>query len=403
MPAEVSLASARRIAVAAQGLAAPRPSGRVDARHLRRVFDTVGAVQIDSVNVLVRSQELPLFARLGDHPRSLIPDATARGDIYEYWCHAASHLPVRHFPLSRVRMEQARTGLRVWGGVREVARKNPRLRDEILARVNSEPGGIVAGEVSTRKGPKGQWWDWDKGKSILEWLFWTGQITARRRDRDFARVYMGLHHAFPAEVLALPVPDAETAHREQLMLAAASHGIATAGDLLDYHHLRGPAPRAAIAGLVREGLLEEVRVEGWKEKAYLHPGAARPRTVHARALLSPFDSMVWCRPRDERLFGFHYRLEIYTPAPKRVYGYYVLPFLLNDRLVARVDLKADRQRGVLSVPGAFSEPGTDVLEVADELADELLLMARWLGLGKVETGGNGDLAVPLRKLLASRR
>jgi uncharacterized protein YcaQ len=402
LPTEVSLASARRIAVAAQGLAAPRPRGRVDARHLRKVFDTVGAVQIDSVNVLVRSQELPLFARLGDHPRTLIPDATARGDIYEYWCHAASHLPISHFALSRVRMEQARTGLRVWGGVREAARRNPRLRDEILARINDTPEGIVAGEVRTRKGPKGQWWDWDQGKAILEWLFWTGQITARRRERDFARVYMGLHHAFPAEVLRLPVPSVEQAHREQLMLAASSLGIATAGDLLDYHNLRGPAPRAVVADLAREGLLEEVRVEGWKEKAYLHPAASRPREVRARALLSPFDSMVWCRPRDERLFGFRYRLEIYTPAPKRVYGYYVLPFLLNDRLVARVDLKADRQRGVLMVPGAFSEPDTDVLETADELADELLLMARWLGLGAVETGRNGDLSTPLRRMLASR-
>lgn len=390
------------MAVAAQGLAAPRPTGRVDARHLRKVMQAVGVIQIDSVNVLVRSQELPLFARLGEHPRSLIQDATARGELYEFWCHAASHLPISHFQWSRVRMEQARTGERVWQGVRDAARKNPGLLDEILARVNSSPQGIVAGDVRTRKGPKGQWWDWDHGKAILEWLFWTGQITARRRPSDFARVYMGMHHAFPGELLRRKVPTPGEAYREQLLLAARSLGIATGADLLDYHHLRGPQAKAALQSLVDDGSLEEARVEGWKDKAYLHPQAARPRNINARALLSPFDSMVWSRPRIERLFGFEYRIEIYTPAPKRTYGYYVLPFLLDDRLVARVDLKADRQRGVLVVPGAFSERDTDTLEVADSLADELVLMARWLGLGSVEVGSKGDLATPLRQLVRRR-
>ncbi|MGA1362835.1 MAG: winged helix-turn-helix domain-containing protein, partial [Ilumatobacteraceae bacterium] len=313
MPTEISAASARRIAVAAQGLASPRPTGRVDARHLRRVLDTVGVVQIDSVNVLVRSQELPLFARLGDHPRDLIPRAVERGEVYEYWCHAASLLPIDHHPLSRMRMRQAANGDRVWAGVRDAARRNPAMVRDILERVNSAPGGIVAGEVSTRSGPKGQWWDWDKGKTILEWLFWTGQVTARRRERDFARVYMAPHHAFPAAVLALPVPEPHDAMRSLLLRAAASHGVATAADLLDYHHLSGPAARAALASLVEDGSLQKVAVEGWREPAYLHPAAARPRTVRARALLSPFDSMVWTRPRNERLFGFEYRIEIYTP------------------------------------------------------------------------------------------
>ena len=365
-------------------------------------METVGVIQIDSVNVLVRSQELPLFARLGDHPRTLIPDATARGELYEFWCHAASHLPVSHFPWSRVRMEQARTGERVWQGVRDAARRNPGLLEEILARVNSTPEGIVAGDVRTRTGPKGQWWDWDHGKAILEWLFWTGQITARRRPSDFARVYMGMQHAFPAELLRKKTPTPEQAMRAQLLLAARSHGIAAAADLLDYHHLRGPQARAALRSLVDDGSLEEVRVEGWREMAYLHPAAVRPRKVSARALLSPFDSMVWSRPRNERLFGFEYRIEIYTPAPKRRYGYYVLPFLLDDRIVARVDLKADRQRGVLMVPGAFGEAGTDPIVVADALADELTLMAAWLGLGAVEVGDRGDLAVPLRRLVRRR-
>jgi uncharacterized protein YcaQ len=400
LPTEISLASARRIAVAAQGLATPRPTGRVDARHLRRVLDTVGVIQIDSVNVLVRSQELPLFSRLGNHPRTLIPEATERGELYEYWCHAASHLPMSHHPLSRVRMERARmSGDNVWSGVANAAKKNPGLVAEILSRIESTPEGIVAGDVRTRTGPKGQWWDWDQGKAILEWLFWTGQVTARRRSNDFARVYMALHHAIPAQVLKMKAPSPEETRRQLLMLAARSHGVATLTDLADYHNEKPTVLKPALQSLVDEGSLLEVAVEGWKEKAYLHPEAKRPRTVSARALLSPFDSMVWCRPRNERLFDFHYRIEIYTPAAKRRYGYYVLPFLLDDRLVARVDLKADRQRGVLMVPGAFSEAGTDTLHVASELADELTLMAQWLGLGEIEVGRKGDLATPLRKML----
>ena len=386
--------------MAAQGLASPRPTGRVDARHLRRVLDTVGVIQIDSVNVLVRSQELPLFSRLGDHPRTLIAEATERGEMYEYWCHAASHLPMSHHPLSRLRMERARmSGDNVWSGVANAAKKNPRLAAEILARIESTPEGIVAGDVRTRTGPKGQWWDWDQGKAILEWLFWTGQVTARRRASDFARVYMAPRHAIPSAVLKMKAPSQEETRRQLVMLAARSHGIATLTDLADYHHEKPTVLKPALESLVVDGSLHEVAVEGWKEKAYLHPEAKRPRTVSARALLSPFDSMVWCRPRNERLFGFHYRIEIYTPAAKRKYGYYVLPFLLDDRLVARVDLKADRHRGVLMVPGAFSESGSDTLHVATELADELSLMAQWLGLGDIEVGRNGDLSTPLRKLL----
>ena len=390
--------------MAAQGLATPRPSGRVDARHLRRVLDSIGVIQIDSVNVLVRSQELPLFSRLGDHPRTLIPEATERGELFEYWCHAASHIPMKHHHLSRVRMERARmSGDNVWSGVANAARKNPALVAEILSRVESTPGGIVAGDVRTRTGPKGQWWDWDQGKAILEWLFCTGQITARRRPSDFARVYMGLHHAIPADVLGRKVPTPEETQRELLLLAARSHGVATLTDLADYHHQKPTVVKPVLQSLVDDGGLVEVTVEGWKERAYLHPEASRPRSVSARALLSPFDSMVWCRPRNERLFGFHYRIEIYTPAAKRKYGYYVLPFLVDDRLVARVDLKADRHRGVLVVPGAFSEPGTDALHVAAELAAELRLMSAWLGLDAVEVGGNGDLVAPLRRMLRPRR
>jgi len=395
LPTEVSLASARRIALAAQGFATPRPTGRVDRRHLRKVLDSVGLIQIDSVNVLVRSQELPLFSRLGDHPRSLIPDATDAGELFEYWCHEASHLPIAMHPLVRWRMEEAKNGS-MWPGLRRVAKSKPKLVKEIRDRIFND-GPIVAGDVRTRVGPKGSWWDWDEGKAILEYLFWTGEITARRRPNDFARVY----HAptvLPADVLNAPTPSESDARRELLLLAAGSTGIATANDLIDYHRQKPAKARPLLAELVAEGSLETVRVEGWKDLAYMAPSAARPRTVNARALVSPFDSLVWCRPRIERLFDFHYRIEIYTPAPKRIYGYYVLPFVVGDRIVARVDVKADRQSSVLIANGAFSEPEIDIAFVASELMQELRDMATWLGLDSVRIGDNGDLTSPLKKL-----
>ena len=394
-PTEVSLASARRIALAAQGFASPRPSGRVDRRHLRKVLDHVGLIQIDSVNVLVRSQELPLFSRLGDHPRTLIPDATADGELFEYWCHEASHLPSSMHRLIRWRMEQARNGT-MWPGLQKFAKSKPKFVQEVRDRVYID-GPLVAGDVKTRSGPKGSWWDWDDGKVALEYLFWTGEITAQRRANDFARMYYAPHHVLPAAVLKEKTPTEQEARSELLLLAAKSLGIATASDLLDYHRQR-PVAKQVLAELVKQGELEQVRVEGWRDVAYMLPGAAKPRTVNTRALVSPFDSLVWCRPRIERLWDFHYRIEIYTPQAKRVYGYYVLPFVLGDRIVARVDLKADRHAGVLLVPGAYSEPDVDLKHVASELAAELKLMAQWLGLDAVKVGDNGDLSSALSRL-----
>ena len=392
-PTEISIASARRIALAAQGFATPRPTGRVDRRHLRRVIDSVGLIQIDSVNVLVRSQEMPLFSRLGNHPRTLIPDATADGELFEYWCHEASHLPVDMHPLVRWRMEEARNGS-MWPGLRRVAKENPALLQEIRDRVYNE-GGLVAGDVRTRKGPKGSWWDWDSGKAILEYLFWTGEITAQRRPNDFARVYHAPHDVIPNEILNLPTPTQQEARRELVLRATRSVGVGTLADISDYHRQKPANIKGIVTDLVSEGALEVVRIEGWRDAAYTVPEVTRPRSVHVRALVSPFDSLVWNRPRIERLFNFHYRIEIYVPAPKRIYGYYVLPFVLGDRIVARVDLKADRQNGELLVPGAFSEPDVDIKYVAAELMLELREMATWLGLESIRVGTNGDLAKPL--------
>lgn len=358
-------------------------------------MDNIGLIQIDSVNVLVRSQELPLFSRLGHHPRSLITDATNDGELFEYWCHEASHLPVSMHPLMRWRMEQAKQG-EMWGGLVRAAKQHPQLLKEIRDRVYQD-GPLVAGDVKTRTGPKGSWWDWDTGKALLEYLFWSGEVTARRRTTDFARMYYAPHDVIPEDILKRPTPSEEDARRDLVLLATRSLGVGTLSDIADYHRQTPKKIRDIVTDLVDDGQLQSVRVEGWRDVAYALPKTKTPKEIHARALLSPFDSLVWCRPRIERLFNFHYRIEIYTPAPKRVYGYYVLPFLLGDELVARVDLKADRKENTLLVLGAFSEPNVDVAHVARELKDEVQLMANWLGLEKVRVTPNGDIATTLAK------
>ncbi len=397
-PERISLAEARRIALAAQGFADPRPTGRVDRRHLRRALDRMGLIQIDSVNVLVRSQELPLFARLGPHPRTLIADATAAGELFEYWVHEACHVPTEHHHLHRWQMQKDHKWSRYW----DLQQRRPTYIDEVLRRIELD-GPVVAGDLSERVGAKGQWWDWDDAKVALEHLFWKGQLTATRRASDFARVYDLTHRVLPAEVLARPTTDERESRKHLLALAAEHHGIGTAADLVDYHRQKITPCAPLLKELVDEGVLREVQVEGWTKPAYLHHAARRPRRVDACALLSPFDPVCWFRDRTERLFGFHYRIEIYTPAPKRVYGYYVLPVLWGDSLVGRLDMKADRHAGVLRVPGAFAEPGVPHADVAVDVADELTRMAAWLGLDRVEVGERGDLAPALRRALHGRR
>jgi uncharacterized protein YcaQ len=392
----ISGADARRIALAAQGFADPRPRGRVDRRHLRRVLDRIGLIQIDSVNVLVRSQELPLFARLGPHPRTLIDDATRAGELFEYWVHEASLVPVDQYHLYRWRM----TGPFPWPSFRRRIQELGGFIEEIYQRV-VEDGPLVAGDLKTRVGKKGTWWDYDDGKTALEALFFQGRITARRRPQDFARVYDIPERMIPAAELARPAPTAHDAFKELLVLAATYHGLGTLQDLADYHRLTPTVAKPALVELVEEGRLVPVSVEGWDRPAYMLPGTRLRRRVDARALLSPFDPVVWNRARALRLFDFHYRIEIYTPAPKRRYGYYVLPFLLGDDLVGRVDLKADRANGALLVQSAWTEPGVDEREVAGELLEELRLMASWLDLGHIHVTGRGDLGPPFDRCSSS--
>jgi uncharacterized protein len=402
VPERLPAGLARRIALAAQGFADPRPSGEVGTRQLRRLVERLAVVQIDSVNVLSRSHYLPAFSRLGNYPRAALDDLTARRHaVFEYWAHEASFLPVRLQPYLRWRMAAAEQ--HAWGNMVRLQRDRPGFVAEVLERVRTE-GPLKAGDLlEGRRERSGEMWDWHAGKVALEWLFFTGAVTATHRTTSFEKVYDLTDRVLPAAVLETPTPDPADAIRELVRTAARALGVATERDLRDYFRLKPVAARTAIEELADAGELLPVEVAGWGTPAWLDPQARRPRWIRARALLSPFDSLVWERPRVERIFDFHYRLEIYTPAAKRVHGYYVLPFLLDDRIVARADLKADRQAGILRVQAVHGEQGIDRQLVADALAGELRLMADWLELDDVAVAGRGDLAADLVRVAGSVR
>ncbi len=399
-----TLDQARRIALAAQGFAEPRPTARVDRRHIRKVFDRIGLLQVDSVNVLARSEELPIFARLGPHARDLVRTMEADGELFEYWAHEASLLPVAHEPLFRWKKEEVRNGERwAWNSLVEMRQKQPEFLARVLQEV-SDRGPIAASELSMRVGQVGDhWgWRWDDAKRAIETLFWGGEVAGRRRIVGFEREYDLPERRFPAEVLQRPTLSAHEARLALLRVAAQSVGIGSMRDIADYHRLHLPSTRPLIQELVDSGELIEVSVPGWSENLLMWPNATIPRRIEARALISPFDSLIWERTRTEDLFGFRYRIEIYVPQLKRQYGYYVLPFLLGDELVARVDLKSDRKAGSLLVQASWGELGIDETHVANELADELRLMAAWLGLERVEVKPKGDLARALGKAVKAK-
>ena len=379
----LSLRQVRRIALAAQGFDRPRPQVP-GPRHVRRLFAQLGVVQIDSVNVLVRSHYLPLFSRLGPYPPALLERAAygpKRRELFEYWGHEASFLPVTTYPLLRWRMARARDGRGTWNRVAQIAREAPEFVAKVLDAVRERgPVGAGALEAGTRSAG---WWGWSETKVALEYLFWAGYVTTAHR-RSFERVYDLTERILPADILALPVPSEARAQRALMCLAARALGVATERDLRDYFRLDTNDSQARVAELQADGALLPVSVEGWRQTAYVLPDTKIPRSVRACALLSPFDSLVWERTRTKALFDFHYRLEIYTPAHKRVHGYYVLPFLLGDSLVARVDLKADRAAGALRVQALHFEPGVARDEVEDALEFELATLAGWLGLESVE-------------------
>lgn len=391
----ISAAAARRIALGAQGFCDPAPKRAVDRRHLRRVMRRVQLLQLDSIPVVIRTQYMPPFSRLGPYACELLERVAYQDDEwFEAWCHEASLLPVVDEPLLRWQKARSRRG-ETWKHLAEFGRKNRAYLDEVLAQV--EAGARTPAELEDPRPRSGEWWSSrSEGSIALDWLFRVGELGIRRRT-GFVKEFDLLRRIVPAEVLAQPTPSEADAHRELLMRAAASHGIAAAPDLVDYHRLPKRPAKARLAELVEEGQLVEVEVEGWSRPALLHPQAVVPRRVEACTLLSPFDPVVWFRPRAERLFDFQYKIEIYTPAAKRVYGYYVLPFLLGDRIVARVDLKTDRGAGVLRVLGAFSEPGTKAREVARGLRHALDQLASFVGAERwVVSGRKGDLSKALR-------
>ena len=392
---------ARRIALAAQGFGDLRPQGGVGTRQLTRLAGRLAVLQIDSVNVLSRAHYMPAFSRLGPYPRSALDrlSTSPRPALFEYWAHEASFLPVRLHPHVRWRMHAAEE--HAWGSMVAIARERPTYVADVLDRVR-EQGPLKASDLAEpRPDRPGSMWNWHAGKVALEWLFYSGALTTRGRTTAFERVYDLPERVLPPEVLAAPTPDPDDAVRELVRTAARALGVATERDLRDYFRLRPQQARTAIAELTDAGELQPVEVEGWGAPAWLDPQARRPRWIRARALLSPFDSLVWERPRVERIFGFRYRIEIYTPAKQRVHGYYVLPFLLGDRLVGRVDLKADRQAGVLRVQAARAEDGVDRPAVRAALAAELRLLADWLELDGVTVADRGDLAVELAAELAA--
>lgn len=399
----LSLSQARRIALAAQGFDRPRPRGRVDVRHVRRTILGLGLVQIDYVNVLIPAQYQIPFSRLGPYDRGRLDDLVyRRQEFTEQWAHEASIVPIQHWPLFSHRRDTHR--VRPWG-FEKFLEAHPDYVSQVLETVRRQ-GPLTADDLPEPPArPQGQrdQWGWAKGvrRQVLEAQFGFGRLAVADRLSNFQRVYDLAERIVPQRYRD-QVVSKEKAGRLLLLQAARAQGIGLAGDLADYYRMSVTEARPRLQELVEEGSLEIVDVEGWKQPAYLHPESKAPRDIAASALLSPFDPVVWTRPRVKRLFDFDYRLEIWVPRRKRKWGYYVLPFLLGERLTARVDLKADRKSRRLNVLSAYLEPHADSAPVVEALARELRLMAGWLELEAVSVGERGDLAGMLRRAVESR-
>ncbi|WP_026172882.1 winged helix-turn-helix domain-containing protein [Asticcacaulis benevestitus] len=399
MMESLSARDARRIALTAQGFgkaSAVTPS----RRKLLDLVERLGVIQIDSVNVVSRAHYMPLYSRLGAYPRELLEDLAwgRKPQVFEYWAHEASLLPHERQPLFRWRMADARSGVGVWGNVARFLQDHKHLVESALAQIRQR-GPLAASELDIGSKGEGGWWGWSDAKRAVECLFWAGEVMATTRRRSFERVYALPEAVLPSAILSRPTPSRRDAHRELVRLSAEAMGVATARDLRDYYRLGLSDSKSAIEELVEAGDLTPVRVEGWKDMAYLTKELAKPAVAKACTLLSPFDNAIWFRERTERLFGVRIVLEIYTPAPKRVYGYYVLPFLEGDAITARVDLKADRKASVLVVQASHLE-ALATRHTVERLAVELRGFAAWLGLAAVRVENRGAMAAALSVRLA---
>ncbi len=384
---KLTIDQVRRATLAAQGFGRRQPA-TVDKRHFRRLFAEIGLLQLDSVNVLERSHYLPVFARLGRYDKAALNAYTVRsGEVFEYWGHAASLLPVELYPYFR----HAMAGFRQWRRIKKLYQERPGYVDAVYNEI-VERGPLSVGDLERPGERKGSWWGWGDGKTALEWLFGTGRITGFRTD-NFGRLYDIPERVIPQRYLeAEPIPRDE-AYRYFFELAAKHFAVGTLRDLADYYRINIPKARPVFKDMIDKGELVEVEVEGWEAPAFADPNMKIPRRIEGSALLSPFDPVVWERDRALRIFDFHYRIEIYVPEPKRIFGYYVLPYLLDGELVGRVDLKADRKANQLLVQAAHVEPGRDVAQVAAALKKDLVAMARWQGLDEVVPQGRGNLTL----------
>jgi len=398
---ELSAYQARSIALAAQGL---QQSGKLVSKELniyalRRTFQDIGVLQIDAVSVVARSHLLVLRSRLGSSQERLLEvlnrSAYKRRDLTEYWCHEASYLPVQDWPLFKWRMQEAQSG-KVWKGIWDFVTNNRKFVEAVHEKIR-DLGPSSAGQLGSQK-KKGSWWSWSDTKIALEWLFWVGAVAVSHRE-NFTRFYDLSERVLPEEILGSALP-ANQAQRELILKASRHLGVATAEDLVDYHRLPKVEGKKRVGELAEDKLLREVVVEGWDRPGYLHPKTSFEKTTSRSVLLSPFDPLVWFRPRARRLFDFDYRLEIYIPAEKRIHGYYVLPFLDRNKLRARVDVKANSEKNILEVRGAYGEGRTVDQETAESLAHELQALATWRNLDGLKIGKRGNLANPLKRILS---
>tara|TARA_Y100000746_G_scaffold232448_1_gene249315 strand:- start:500 stop:1720 length:1221 start_codon:yes stop_codon:yes gene_type:complete len=398
---ELSAYQARSIALAAQGL---QQSGKLVSKELniyalRRTFQDIGVLQIDAVSIVARSHLLVLRSRLGSSQERLLEvlnrSAYKRRDLTEYWCHEASYLPVQDWPLFKWRMQEAQSG-KVWKGIWEFVTNNRKFVEAVHEKIR-DLGPSSAGQLGSQK-KKGSWWSWSDTKIALEWLFWVGAVAVSHRE-NFTRFYDLSERVLPEQILGSALP-ANQAQRELILKASRHLGVATAEDLVDYHRLPKVEGKKRVGELAEDKLLREVVVEGWDRPGYLHPKTSFEQTTSRSVLLSPFDPLVWFRPRARRLFDFDYRLEIYIPAEKRIHGYYVLPFLDRNKLRARVDVKANSEKNILEVRGAYGEGPTVDQETAESLAHELQALATWRNLDGLKIGKRGNLANPLKRILS---